>query len=98
MQIDLETVRWLLTGVFFVSGALMTWALSRAVGAIDKRADDHEQRIKENTNQITKNQIEVATNYVSKIDLEKQLETHLSPIRDDMRDIKDDLKTLLKRP
>ena len=42
--------------------------------------------------------LDLAEKYVSKIDLEKQLDTHLSPIRDDMRDIKGDIKALLQRP
>ncbi len=98
MQLDIETVRYLLSGLFIIGGALMTWALNRSVNAMDRRVDDHEQRIKDNRDAITNHQLNVATNYVSKIDLEKQLETQLSPIREGMQDIKDDIKTLLRRP
>lgn len=98
MQLDSETIRWVLSGIFCVGGGLISWLLARQVGKVEADIEAHDIRIKETQQLITTAQIDLAKNYVSKIELEKTLDTHIAPLRSDMRDIKDDLKSLLKRP
>ena len=98
MQLDLETIRWILSGIFFVGGGIVSWLIGRQVSKLDTDMTEQYQRIKTNEDQITDFKLDVAKNYVSKLELEKQLEGMFRPIRDDVRDIKEDLKSLLKRP
>ena len=98
MTLDTESIRWILSGVFLVMSGLTSWLLSRAVGQQDCEIKSHDARINENRRLIQESQLNLAMNYVSKIDLEKQLETHLTPIRENIDEMKDDVKTLLKRP
>ncbi|WP_157369259.1 hypothetical protein [Zavarzinella formosa] len=94
MQIDLETVRWLLSGFFLISGSLITWLLGRKVELVDSTLKEHDGRIDVNLQQING----IKQDFVSKADLKEQLNIQLSPIKDDMRDIKGDVKALLQRP
>lgn len=98
MQLDIETIRWILSAFFVAGGTVISALLARSVNKMDYEQKKHDQRITDAHSSINAIKLHVAETYVSKSDLEKQLETHLSPIRDDMRDIKDDIKSLLKRP
>lgn len=98
MQIDVETIRWLLSGFFISAGAIISWLIGRQVLQVTGQVDKQNVRIDDAHQRINDMKVDVAEKYVSKVDLEKQLDTHLSPIRDDMRDIKGDIKSLLQRP
>ncbi len=45
VQIDLETVRWLLSAFFLISGSLITWLLGRKVVQVDNTLNEHDGRI-----------------------------------------------------
>lgn len=97
MQLDLETIRWILSGLFFVCGGIVSWLIGRQVSQLDTDMSEQNTRTKENDQKITDFKLDVAKNYVSKIELEKQLEGMFRPIREDVRDIKEDLRSLIKQ-
>ncbi|WP_020472352.1 hypothetical protein [Zavarzinella formosa] len=105
MQIDPDTVRWFLSGMFFIGGTLISWLLSRQVAQLDEKFEKQgvevgaaHGRIDRTNQTLADAQLDIAKNYVSKMELKEQLESQLGPLRSDMRDIKDDVKALLKRP
>ena len=105
MQLDAETLRWLLGGFFTLCGAIISLMLNREISRIDRSLEEANGSIDELTDvvdtafqRLNDFKLDVTEKYVSKIDLEKQLDTHLSPIRDDMRELKGDVKSLLQRP
>ena len=97
MTIEAVTLQWIISGVFFLMVGLMIWGLNRAVQQNDGKIARNEQEVKELNDLINDTRLNMATNYVSKIDLEKQLEAQLSPIRKDMQNIMGDVKILLGR-
>lgn len=105
MTLDAETLRWLLGGFFILSGAIISYLMNREISRVDKSIeaandaiDELADAVEDSQKQLDNFKLNVAREYVSKIDLEKQLETHLSPIRDDMREVRGDVKALLQRP
>lgn len=98
MTLDAETLRWLLGGFFILSGAIISYLLNREITRVDASLTEQKQRVEDNQQELNAFKLDVAREYVSKIDLEKQLDTHLSPIRDDMREVRGDVKALLQRP
>jgi hypothetical protein len=94
VQLDQETMRWLFSGLFFAGGALISWLMGRQITQLDRDLTDHDLRIDANLQQING----IKQDFVSKAELEKQLNIQLSPIRDDMRELKGDVKALLQRP
>jgi hypothetical protein len=98
VQLDLETIRWLLSGFFIAGGALISWLIKRETNQLKGTLDHHDTRIVAAHQLIATAQLDLAKNYVSKIELEKTLDAHIAPLRSDMRDIKDDIKSLLQRP
>ncbi|QEH36491.1 hypothetical protein OJF2_50750 [Aquisphaera giovannonii] len=98
MTLDAETIRWLLSGFFILCGAIISYLLNREITRVDASLTEQKQRVEGNQQELNDFKLDVAREYVSKIDLEKQLDTHLSPIRDDMREVRGDVKALLQRP
>ena len=98
MQLDLDTVRWLLSGFFLASGAVISLLLNRELRRLDAVIHDHDTSLDALDTRLSTYKLHVAETYVSKTDLEKQLSTHLDPIRNDMRELKGDVKALLQRP
>lgn len=98
MQFDAETIRWILSGFFILCGAIISWLISRQINLLDADMKATKARTDDAHDSLNEMKLSIAERYVSKIDLEKQLDAHLSPIRDDMRDIKGDIKALLQRP
>ena len=94
MQIDIETVRWLLSGFFVVGLSMIAWLLGKKAEAVDGTLKDHSGSIDDSLQQING----IKQDFVSKAELREQLNVQLSPIKDDMRDIKADVKALLQRP
>ena len=98
MPFDQDTIRWLLSGFFIAAGTVISWLIGRQVLQISRQVEKQDDRIDSAHDRITGIQLDVAQKYVSKTDLKEQLDTQLGPIRNDMRDIKGDIKALLQRP
>jgi hypothetical protein len=97
MQLDADLIRWVLSGFFISAGTVISWLIGRQVLQITRQVEKQDGRIDSAHNRINELHLDVAQKYVSKSDLKEQLDTQLGPIRNDMRDIKGDIKSLLQR-
>ena len=77
MQLDLETIRWALSGFFFVGCGLISFLLHRSINKVDEMLDTLENRIDTAHSRI--NVIE--RDYVKSEELDKTFELYLAPIK-----------------
>lgn len=101
MTLDAENLRFILTGFFVFGAGVISWLLNRQINRMDKDLDDHDKRIDSNLQLING----IKQDFVSRTELKEQLNIQLTPLKENIREIRDDIrgmgediKSLLKRP
>lgn len=73
------------------------WApVSFILGLLHLRLSQLERRLMQSDARLADHRVEVAGQYVTRTEFERALESHIAPIKDALKEIRGDVKALLK--
>jgi peptidoglycan hydrolase CwlO-like protein len=91
---ETETILW--TGGAASGSAIISYLLKRAIDQVDRKLTELSKDTNSNTKDISEVKLDIAKNYVSNDDFEKQMQAQLKPLAEGIKDLKEDLRDFTK--